>query len=741
MERLKTASKATRRARLIDRLAAWAITLGGVLIIAAIVGIFVEIFAVTWPLFRDAHVESQQSLTLNDHAPILAAALDDYRETAYIVDANGRLATYNLPSGLKLAERQLEHPLAITSISLARAEHSGSQLLAYWADGAVSIYRSRLVARFTNDGKRVIDHELSLLVTSTTFIGAAAPPLQIARYNDQGVFVEAMINLDQLRLHRQERRENFLGDLQIQTFVTATTLTQPASYLLASALGERIFTVSQQGAIYEWSVDEKGLRLVGDSAQATTRASAVVAAALLLGDKSLLLGYADGGVAAWLSVRPQQNAAIKQFKAIHQHQEHANSVVGFATFANNKSFWSIAADGEMALAHNTSKRRLATLYQPDLKLVAINSRGDGMLTIKAPNKATIWRIDNPHPEISLQTLFGKVWYEGYDQPEYTWQSSSASDDFEPKLSLTPLISGTLKAAIFALLFSVPFALLAAVYANQFLSRHLHGLVKPMIELMAAFPSVVVGFVAALWLAPFLENHVVTLCLLVIFVPVVLVVWLALWRHLEQRIPTLRKRGIEYALTIPLVALAASLAAALAPPLETAIFDGHFSTWLYNSLQIRYDQRNALVIALALGFAVIPIIFTIADDALANVPRSLVAASLAVGASRWQTVWKVVLPSASPGIFAAIMIGLGRAVGETMIVLMATGNTPIMDWSPFNGMRTLSANIAVEIPEAPHDGTLYRVLFLSALLLFAFTFVANTLAELVRARLRKKYGRF
>jgi phosphate transport system permease protein len=88
-----------------------------------------------------------------------------------------------------------------------------------------------------------------------------------------------------------------------------------------------------------------------------------------------------------------------------------------------------------------------------------------------------------------------------------------------------------------------------------------------------------------------------------------------------------------------------------------------------------------------------------------------------------------------------MIGFGRAVGETMIVLMATGNTPIIDLSPFNGMRPLSANIAVEIPEAPHGGTLYRVLFLSAVILFMMTFVVNTVAELVRQRLRKKYGRF
>jgi phosphate transport system permease protein len=120
---------------------------------------------------------------------------------------------------------------------------------------------------------------------------------------------------------------------------------------------------------------------------------------------------------------------------------------------------------------------------------------------------------------------------------------------------------------------------------------------------------------------------------------------------------------------------------------------------------------------------------------------MTAASLALGASRWQTVWRVILPSASPGIFAAVMIGFGRAVGETMIVFMATGNTPIMDWSPFNGFRTLSANIATEIGEADRGGTLYRVLFLCAVLLFLMTFLLNTVAEVVRVRLRKKYGQY
>ena len=140
----------------------------------------------------------------------------------------------------------------------------------------------------------------------------------------------------------------------------------------------------------------------------------------------------------------------------------------------------------------------------------------------------------------------------------------------------------------------------------------------------------------------------------------------------------------------------------------------------------------------MGFAVIPIIFTIAEDALSNVPSALRSASLALGASRWQTALRVVVPTASAGIFSAVMIGFGRAIGETMIMVMATGNTPVMNGNIFDGMRTLSANIATELPEAPKDGTLYRTLFLCAVLLFSLTFLINTLAEVLRQHLREKY---
>ena len=151
----------------------------------------------------------------------------------------------------------------------------------------------------------------------------------------------------------------------------------------------------------------------------------------------------------------------------------------------------------------------------------------------------------------------------------------------------------------------------------------------------------------------------------------------------------------------------------------------------------YVQRNALIVGVVMGFAVIPIIYTISEDALSSVPEHLRSASLGAGATPWQTATRIIIPTAMSGLFSALMIGLGRAVGETMIVLMAAGNTPVLSWNLFEGFRTLSANIAVELPEAVRGGIHYRSLFLAALVLFVLTFIVNTIAEVIRQRFRKR----
>ncbi|MEL7237474.1 MAG: ABC transporter permease subunit, partial [Planctomycetota bacterium] len=193
--------------------------------------------------------------------------------------------------------------------------------------------------------------------------------------------------------------------------------------------------------------------------------------------------------------------------------------------------------------------------------------------------------------------------------------------------------------------------------------------------------------------------------------------------------------IRFAVTgIVAIVFAAGIGAAL----SLAGLDLRHEFGLFTSGALdRFDQRNALVVGMIMGFAVIPIIYTVSEDALTAVPNTLRSAALGAGATPWQTAIRVVLPVAISGIFSACMIGLGRAVGETMIVLMAAGNSATLHLNIFDGMRTLSANIATEMPEAEQYGTLYRVLFFSGLVLFAMTFLVNTAAEFVRARFRKR----
>jgi phosphate transport system permease protein len=197
-----------------------------------------------------------------------------------------------------------------------------------------------------------------------------------------------------------------------------------------------------------------------------------------------------------------------------------------------------------------------------------------------------------------------------------------------------------------------------------------------------------------------------------------------WSHGRSAAAGALKFVAGAALTIALAWVAAAL-------LDAAGFDPR------GSLFGTYVQKNAMIVGFVMGFAVIPIIYTLAEDALASVPVHLRSASLGCGATKWQTATRIVLPTALSGIFSAVMVGLGRAVGETMVVLMAAGNTPVLDWNMFNGFRTLSANIAVELPEAVQGSTHYRMLFFAALVLFAITFVLNTAAEIVRLRFRKR----
>ncbi|MCF8198151.1 MAG: ABC transporter permease subunit, partial [Sulfuritalea sp.] len=389
----------------------------------------------------------------------------------------------------------------------------------------------------------------------------------------------------------------------------------------------------------------------------------------------------------------------------------------------------------------TSNRLLLTRStgSDPVRVLGVAPRANALLVGAAPGQVKAARLHNDYPEISFHSLWQKVWYESYQEPEFNWQSSAATSDFEPKFSVAPLTFGTLKAAFYAMMVAVPLAVMGAIFAAYFMSPKMRGIVKPSIEIMEALPTVILGFLAGLWLAPFVDNNLAGTLLTLFLLPFSFVITAYAWDFLPKQLTHRVPPGWEAALLVPVILVVIWFAISMGHPIEALLFNGDMPNWISNELGWTYEQRNSLVVGIAMGFAVIPTIFSIAEDAVFSVPKHLTTGSLALGATPWQTLYNVVLLTASPGIFSAVMVGMGRAVGETMIVLMATGNTAVMDLSIFTGFRTLSANIGVEMPEAAVGTTHYRLLFFSALVLFGFTFVVNTLAELVRQRLREKYS--
>jgi phosphate transport system permease protein len=309
----------------------------------------------------------------------------------------------------------------------------------------------------------------------------------------------------------------------------------------------------------------------------------------------------------------------------------------------------------------------------------------------------------------------------------------------PKYGLSPLLWGTFKAALYGMVVAVPLALGAAIYTGYFLPPRRRNQVKPAVEMLEAFPTVVLGFIAGLWLAPLLGEYLV----FVLLAPVVLILapLLLAGLHLIAQRLSLRfvRRPPRIALVLLVYLAGLLILASQASAIEALFFDGSLRNWLWRSLGLQYDQRNALLVGFAMGLAITPVMFSIVEDAINAVPRRLSDGSLALGATRWQALWRVVLPAASPALLSALLIGFARGLGETMIVLLATGNAPLMLADPFSGLRSLAANIAVELPEAGAGGVHFRLLFLSAFVLFLLTFFLNTLAEFFRQRLRYAYA--
>jgi phosphate transport system permease protein len=696
----------------------------------------VVILLEVYPLFRVPTATLIDTLAAGAARAPLGVGVDEYREISYLVSPSG-IRFVSLKDGRQLPD------VPLPGLEAARIEASSPLGRGPFAVGLSDGRAIPVEVKFTISyagGTRRIQPDL-VSGAPLQLDGEGRAIRRLAHVPAQGGITVGQVGARDLILVTVKERKALIGpstreesrqrlSIPVEGEITALAL---------DGRGEDLFVGSSSGSVVRVDLREAGDPKVGRAVVVTSKpGSGVTALGLLLGDRTLVVGDGAGGVSTWQLV--QMDGGEPRLARINQFRGHEGPVVAIDPSPRDKGFLTADRTGTVHLHYGTSGSTLLGVQAGarDIRAVTFAPKADGLLVADAAGNLSHWALTNPHPEVTLRSLFGKVWYEGYKEPEYVWQSTGGTDDFETKFSLTPLIYGTLKGTFYALLFAVPIALLGALYASQFMHPTLKGIVKPTVEIMAGLPSVVLGFLAGLWLAPQVERVVPGLLLAPVVIPLLILATVFVWRFTPVTFRRRVRPGTEVSLLIPVVLLGGALSFILGSGLERLLLSGDFRTWLLSVLGLTYDQRNSLVVGIAMGFAVIPLIFTITEDSLSNVPQHLVAGSLALGATRWQTALRVVLPTASPGIFSAIMIGFGRAVGETMIVLMATGNTPVMDWSIFNGFRALSANIAVELPEAPEGGTLFRILFLAALLLFLMTFILNTVAELVRLRLRKKY---
>ncbi|CAM4004184.1 ABC transporter permease subunit [Vibrio neonatus] len=452
----------------------------------------------------------------------------------------------------------------------------------------------------------------------------------------------------------------------------------------------------------------------------------------LNGDKGAIVSNSRNELEFWFVTFQNERRLRSARKYIS-----SGEVVSVIPEHTTKGFWTVDKQGMYSLFYATRPTAILKIEGQSPPLLSSLSRNDKHLINVYKDKITKFEIEARHPEISLKELTQKVQYEGYSTPDYVWQTSSTEEDVEPKFSLIPLVFGTLKAALYAMFFSIPIAVLGAVYTAYFMSTRMRNTIKPAIELMEALPTLVIGFLAAVWLAPIMERNLLAFMLSILVIPLTALGCGGAWALLPNRVKSQVPKGLHLMTLLPVIILVWAGLFYFAPYLEKILFE-HGLIYFLADKGWDYQQRNTLVVGIAMGFAVIPTIFTISEDAIYSVPKHLSNGALALGATEWQTLTRVVLLTASPGIISAIMLGLGRAMGETMIVLTVTGNTPITDWNVFEGLRSLTATIATELPESKVGSSHYRLLFLSALILFLFTFIVNSVGESVRQRLRDKY---
>ena len=862
-----TQSKYTRKrvlktrwsVRAADKLARISITIGGIGTILAVSAVLVFLVSVVIPLFLPGSArEERGAIAVSpDSSPgnaLIHLSVDEYRVMGFAMHRDGAVRVFRLETGEVLDTIQVVNGDSLSAWSFPL----GDGVAAFgFLDGTVRLGSIQFVTEFlapdvlpadvrdlgadevarigsaiaqkTPEGQFRLQR-LDVNMSPALPAAAAAPIVlidHVAREN--GAVVCALSADGRVALEIVSRTTNLLTgavtddvkgcEIQITPPGSAGGAGAKPTHLMVSESGTGVYLLWPDGTLVAYDARDLSQPRVAGSVRLSDGKAAITVLETLSGGATFLTGDSEGRVSAWFQHATEDGNGLI-FSRAHQYKSGKAPVTAIASSTRGRVFAVGYGDGTVRMFQATSRAKVLAVKTDEGSAVidvAVAPKNDGLVAV-TNSGFHHWEIDLGHPEATLRSLFMPVWYEGYDRPAHVWQSSSASDDFEAKLGLWPLVFGTLKATLYSMLFGVPLALLAAIFTSEFMSPSVRTRVKTFIESMASLPSVVLGFLAALVFAPFVQRVVPSVLVGFLIVPGVFLTAAYLWQLLPQH-KTLRMSRYRLWFLLALLPLSVAISAGMGPWVEKMFFDGDVILWLDgqrgsgfggwtllllpvtavtviwiagtvaepffaqltagaarrrvallditrfavgavltilaamaaaavltavgidprgpNTPLHTYVQRNALVVGFVMGFAIIPIIYTIAEDALSAVPDHLRAASLGSGATQWQTAVRIVLPTAMSGLFSAVMIGLGRAVGETMIVLMAAGNTPLLEMNIFNGFRTLSANIAVELPEAVRDSTHYRTLFLAALILFAMTFIVNTIAEVVRLRFRRR----
>lgn len=724
-----------------DRFTRWYVLVGGLAVLAAITLIFFFLAYVVVPLFRGAQLTVEPPLHpawMQDIGRPLVYALEEQNEAGMRVSEQGVALFFNAHTGEELSRTQLPIPADVTVTASAKDQPGAPLVVLGLSNGQALVFRHTYRVTYP-DGNKTITPAIEFPYGNTPIVldpqGRALERVSI-NANDSSLILAGSTG-GQLNVLQLTSEENMMtGEVtNEQKRIDLPQMNQAVKALFIDPRQQWLYVINGRAQADVFSLRDRSMN--GRYKLSENAETQVTASAQLVGGISLIIGDSKGGLAQWFMARDEDGEP--RLMQIRTFQMSNSPIIQISSEQRRKGFTALDASGKLGVFHSTAHRTLLIEQVVDGAGIYAMSPRANTLMVEANGALQPLTLHNPHPEVSWSSMWSKVWYENYDKPAYVWQSTAANSDFEPKMSLAPLTFGTLKAAFYAMLLAAPLAIAAAIYTAYFMAPGMRRKVKPVIELMEAMPTVILGFFAGLFLAPYVEGHLPGIFSLLLLTPLGILGAGFMVSRLPEAIRLRIPDGWESAILIPVILLVGWFALYMSPFLETWWFGGDMRLWISNDLGITYDQRNALVVGLAMGFAVIPNIYSIAEDAVFSVPRGLTLGSLALGATPWQTLTRVVILTASPGIFSALMIGMGRAVGETMIVLMATGNTPVMEMNLFEGLRTLAANVAVEMPESEVGGSHYRVLFLSALVLLLFTFVMNTAAELIRQRLRKKYS--